>query len=808
MARKGDGSGTKAARKTGSISGNGLGRRQYVKTGTIAAAAAATVTGASVVKGLSGASVASDGVEFRGFHFNRVLNAVDDLGLDPTGNEVINENLYSQTGPGDLVIFPDGRYLCSDRGRYEATEGAPIGWVAEAAFHSGDPAYDYEADVTFVADHGTNGYCPDTMGGARLDFLFEGIDYDFSLNDDDRSGQCILGLRFHLAGRWEIRNCDTTGRAINYDNPGLEEQMVGGTVLDPNATALIQHCDWREQHDWALYTTLDGNGAGGRMGVWTGATHVGHIVMDDVKISEFGNNAFYMSTTDLEHEGSVELRNSYVANCGAAGARLPMSPNSKIVDTLFEYDESLYTGPDYTDQQANSVANRPIVVETTGQDGYHDDGPFVIRGCHFRIRDTPRPAPVIHAYPGGRWIVVEDCTFDLKNYDQVTSSPHSGRTACLVQMSEARPHWGGQPIRSDPAQLEMRNCRAVIENVGGAGDSVISILDRDGSVIENCCIEAIDSPHDGVTVERWARNYSPFQVLIENSRINVAGETVVNIGNNDVVVSDVKEGGSCSVEDVGDPEATHSADFRTSPGGAGPPGWTPRWMSTAADWMIDSDDGILTFDATSRGRRALAWEDVGIVRDVDVLALCRVPEIVEDGNHARIHVRSGGGSAFETGYFAEVRAEGITLARYLRGSGRKLDQGERLESNAWYWLRFRATGNRLQVRYWRSDTAEPDAWNLEATDDRITQGWVGVGAYDPHPCHWAGFAVGTGGLAAPGIELVQTASTAAFDPYTTSDGSVDTEGLLQAVEDWRSGTIETDHFEEILNAWRTGSTLS
>lgn len=788
-----------------------LSRRSYVKSG------AAIATGLAAT---AGAGSAAGNVQFRGFTFDRIVHAVDDLGLDPTGQTQINATIYGQTGGGDLVIFPDGEYLCGDAGMYGSTGGKPIGWVAEAAYESGDPNYDYDANVTFIADHGTNGYCPDTGNGATLDFLIEGIDYDFSLNDASQSGQCILGIRLHLDGRWEIRNVDTHGRAINYDNPGREEQMVGCSVRDPTAVGLIEHCDWREQHDWALYTTLDGSGAGGRMGVWTGAPHVGHIIIDDVKISEIGNNAFYMSTTDLDAEGSVELRNSYVSNCGAGGARLPMSPNSKIVNTTFEYDASLYTGPDYTDQQANSVSNRPVVVETTGQNGYHADGPFVIRDCHFRIRDTPRPSPVIHAYPGGRWVIVENCTFDLKDYDQTTSSPHHATNACLVQMSEARPHWGGQPKRTDPAQLEMRDCTGVIENVGGIGESLITIADRDGSAIENCCIQAIDSPHDGVTVERHDDAYDPFEVTISDSRIAVEGETIVNKGGNTIVTSNLEESGGCTLEEEPEPATTEWTDFSDDNDGAVPTGWTPRWHSTNDEWSVDTDAAVLRFEADANARRALSWDAISMTAgDVDLLAQVRVPSIASGGNHGRLHLRSGGSAGNEQGYYFDLREQGFALYSYP--SGQLLEQVGTTASDTWYWIRFRAHGSDLKLRYWLVGTDEPDVWQIEVTDTEHTSGWVGVGSWDATPSEWGYVAVGTGGEAAPmppsevenppmeddedPADDEETANELA--PYADEDGIIRTDGVQSAVADWRANAIATSLLLEVIDAWRTGEAV-
>lgn len=50
-------------------------------------------------------------VRRHGIEFETVLNAVDDLGMDPTGSEPIDDVLDEVYGPSTLVVFPPGSYL-------------------------------------------------------------------------------------------------------------------------------------------------------------------------------------------------------------------------------------------------------------------------------------------------------------------------------------------------------------------------------------------------------------------------------------------------------------------------------------------------------------------------------------------------------------------------------------------------------------------------------------------------------------------------------------------------------------------------
>jgi hypothetical protein len=55
-------------------------------------------------------SAGADGERRHGIQFDRVLDAVEDLGLDPTGATPVNEQLASALEEGTLVRFPEGDY--------------------------------------------------------------------------------------------------------------------------------------------------------------------------------------------------------------------------------------------------------------------------------------------------------------------------------------------------------------------------------------------------------------------------------------------------------------------------------------------------------------------------------------------------------------------------------------------------------------------------------------------------------------------------------------------------------------------------
>ena len=71
------------------------------------------LTGAAVAtSGLIGSATAA--TTRHGMTFDTVLNAVDDLGMDPTGTEPVDLDAHIQSDT--LIEFPAGKYLIGGRG--------------------------------------------------------------------------------------------------------------------------------------------------------------------------------------------------------------------------------------------------------------------------------------------------------------------------------------------------------------------------------------------------------------------------------------------------------------------------------------------------------------------------------------------------------------------------------------------------------------------------------------------------------------------------------------------------------------------
>ncbi|ELK51860.1 hypothetical protein D320_14585, partial [Haloferax sp. BAB-2207] len=138
MVRLTDGDDDESAADSDSILESQLNRRNYLKLGAMAASTALS----------AGVASAASGPEERfGIQWDRVVNAVDDLGMDPNGNEPIDDQLDSAYESGTLIEFPPGEYLATET-QYWNDDVSRFGMVGTGSSHK---------DVQFVFPSGNNG---------------------------------------------------------------------------------------------------------------------------------------------------------------------------------------------------------------------------------------------------------------------------------------------------------------------------------------------------------------------------------------------------------------------------------------------------------------------------------------------------------------------------------------------------------------------------------------------------------------------------------------------------------------------------
>lgn len=176
-----------------------LDRRSYIKLGGIVAAALPTTVGVA-----RATTVERDGIEFR-----RVLDAVSDLGMDPSGEEPIDDELAA-AGDGALVRFPDGAYRFGTDSPGVSLDGETRGFEG-----AGD-------DVTLLAPRGRRGFLLDGVGMEGAYLADVAVD---RTAPDSRAGIRLRGDRV------VVRDVVVRGRGDRHDTdtPVISVSTAGPT---------------------------------------------------------------------------------------------------------------------------------------------------------------------------------------------------------------------------------------------------------------------------------------------------------------------------------------------------------------------------------------------------------------------------------------------------------------------------------------------------------------------------------------------------------------------------------------------------
>lgn len=322
-----------------------LARRDYVKLG-VAAAAATVGAGATL-------SAVSAGADRAGIEFGQVLDAVEDLGIDPEGGASMAQQL-TDLPANTLVQFPAGTYLIDERVEF-AVDGT-LGFEADgdATIKGGsgfsDVAFDVRsADAVYYAgfthdqtdgrvrhrwqttdrlevadiemvDAAEEDDEPETASGAASALPYETIVLEpgeqrtHRLSDGERFENVLIdqtaeGAMFTLlvedgATDWTIRNVGWKGRA-----PVSSGDRDYAFLINVRGDGVIENI-FIDQRGHAEGESGSGVGA-----IWTYSdSHHGHIDCRHNFIAGCGNNACYDSGDGWEHypgSGTLSHEHSY-----------------------------------------------------------------------------------------------------------------------------------------------------------------------------------------------------------------------------------------------------------------------------------------------------------------------------------------------------------------------------------------------------------------------------------------------------------------------------------------------------------------
>ncbi|EMA49171.1 MULTISPECIES: hypothetical protein [Halococcus] len=411
-------------------------------------------------------------IERHGIRFKTVLHAVNDLGMDPNGNEPIDEKLSDAAADYTLIVFPDGAFAKHEKTVHTGLQN--FGLCGQDA-------------TRFVAPEGFNGKFVVIDRG--MNTLFENIDVDLRANNATPglhlAAQDGLDVR-HVRYRGQGIHPDSTPRGEGSGNPDVTNAL-NAHVRAPDGTGRVKHVIAHNAGLMGAYNEGDG-----RVGIFTGRANEGTLTIEGCNIEGFPNNGLYTSRTN----GAVQVEGGLFRNNDISQVRLG-SEGSYVQNALLEVDMRDSRSP-----------NPESALNTRG---VRFDGPkskvhgAEARDSTIRIADTPHSDGAVVA-----------------NQDTGAFGVHNVRIR--IDTGGVRGVVGKQPCgignRSPPPTPHAATIEQVSVIGRGGAAPAIRLVDRPNSTINELCVSCDGKNRTGV------RCTGSSGTTVRNSNVNVSGTPV------------------------------------------------------------------------------------------------------------------------------------------------------------------------------------------------------------------------------------------------------------------------------------------
>ncbi|SFR66550.1 right-handed parallel beta-helix repeat-containing protein [Halogeometricum limi] len=231
----------------------------------------------------------------RGIQFDRIRDAVSDLGWDPNGEEPIDDSLDQHLREGTLIEVPPGDYLVERRHDVEGVSR----WGILGTGRS-------RRDVQFTIPAGRSFRWIMVDGGR--DILVE----NFTMQQGRKFDRSI-GMGFLVDDNLKLFNVEKAGSNPREDSESGAENGIVVQVMTPDGVAEVNTFVRKGPQDMAHYP-------GNSITVFTGRSHLGTLYYRNLHIENGGEHGIYASKAqgDVRVEGGL-FKNNYGDGVRIAG---------------------------------------------------------------------------------------------------------------------------------------------------------------------------------------------------------------------------------------------------------------------------------------------------------------------------------------------------------------------------------------------------------------------------------------------------------------------------------------------------------
>lgn len=429
-------------------------------------------------------------VEQHGIEFDRVLDAVVDLGMDPTGEKPIDDRIANAYGNGTLIEFPPGEY----------TVRAPYAISGDARRFGIRGMGEDRRGVTFHFPRAEGGFWFVHQEGGE-DILLE----NFTIDTHNK----FVAIRCRTHDGSVIQDVEWRG-FLPEKNENLGQLLDPGCLSSDGVTTVRRVVIGRDGAHVSGHHSITGEHSitgirfygkdprTGRMG------HAGETVLEDVRIHQIGSNG----VRHTHGTGVVTVKGGLYKNCHLAALRIHdgnhPTKHSRVSGATVIIDHE--NANDIGTGSWSEHGSAGIMLDTTGH-GYSQP---TYTDCDIICRSI---------VPDSGWGLIRGTNTGRSNPGGAVF-----RNCRIVNDTDL------QTIRIDPRKSSAERPHHVVFDsvsitVTANSQPEYAIFDLrddwDSSIISECKISAPRGNFDGIHVKNCD------DVTIRNTQINVSGWATV-----------------------------------------------------------------------------------------------------------------------------------------------------------------------------------------------------------------------------------------------------------------------------------------
>lgn len=289
------------------------------------------------------------------FGFDERVDAVEDLGWDPSGTRPVNASLVESFERDALIEVPPGTYKLADSVTAEKLSNWGLVGLGEK-----------RTDVTFT-----------TNEGSRIEFkVLHGKDIlleNFAFDQGDQFDR-TLGMTFFIDDNLRIYNVEKAGSNPTLDPSGVSALALN--VVNPDGSAVVDTFARTGPQAFLRYPKNE-------LCVFSGTGHMGTITYRNLHIENAGENGIYASKCPGEvHVEGGFYRNNRNDNIRISGTGSYIRGATVVIDS-----------DDFHPRNRGTKGNMRGIRMQSGDQGYTGG---VIEDTRLELHSTFRTQSLVH----------------------------------------------------------------------------------------------------------------------------------------------------------------------------------------------------------------------------------------------------------------------------------------------------------------------------------------------------------------------------------------------------------------------------